>query len=243
MTETVTEPPPEFYGNVIKEMRKHWVDAAAERRGVDPDAVDCALVIGNDKDAEVRINDEVRAAVYVGDDQIVDLDAAAASHGKDGDLRGLVPDVPPDLPYMFFDLRLGYLSFNLQPRRDMAERHVRNAGQFWHAACDLVARGGLNAACENMFAAAELATMALMEVAEDPGFGHRSRSEWLQDHAAGVGLTEDQAKALSELHIARNAYRYGDEAATMSPVSLLERVPHVEAILQAASAAVERPTQ
>ena len=106
----------------------------------------------------------------------------------------------------------------------------------------LIEHGGPNAACENLFAAAELATMALMEVAEDPGFGHRRRSDWLQDHAAAVGLTEEQAKTLAELYVARDAYRYGDQAATMSPVALLERVPHVEAILQAAKAAVDPPT-
>jgi len=141
-------PPPEFFENVIRELRRHWVDPAAERKGIDPAAVDCALIIGATGEAEVRLNEAVKAAVYVGDDRIVDLDRAVESQPEGGEetrIRGLVPDVPPDEPFSFFDLRLGYLSFDYQPRRQSAKRHMTIAEQFWHAACDLVMRGGLGA--------------------------------------------------------------------------------------------------
>ncbi len=180
MADSMPAPPPEFFGNVIRELRRHWVDAAAVREGIDPAQVDRALIIGATGGAKVRLNEAVRAAVYVGDDRIVDLDRAVelqADGGENIPIRGLVPDVPPDEPFSFFDLRLGYLSFDYQPRRQWAKQHLTTAEQFWHAARDLVMRGGLGAACENMFAAAELATMALMEVSRNAGWGHSRRSE------------------------------------------------------------------
>jgi hypothetical protein len=236
-----TEPPPEFFGNVIRELRRHWVDSAAQRKGLDPAKVHRALIIGNTRDAEVRFNEAVKAAVYVGDDRIVDLDRAVEMQAKDGEdaqIRGLVPDVPPDEPFAFFDLRLGYLSIDYQPRRQWARRHLTVAEQFWHAAQDLILRGGLGAACENMFAAAELATMALMQVSENAGWGHSKRSQWLRANGQAHGLTDEAAAALGVLHEARNVYRYGDTAARITPVSLIELVPHVAAVLTAARGAV-----
>lgn len=229
--------PSEFFGNVIAELRRHWVDAQARRQGIDPVDVTRAMILGATSAAEVRVNDDVRAAVYVGDDEILDLDEAAARSAEQGELviRGLVPDVPPDAAFAFFDVRLGYLAFDYQPRRAWAQRHLAIAGQFWAAARYLMDRGGLNAACENLFAAAELATMALLEAAAAPASGHRSRSEWLRANAAGTGLTAPQAAVLAVLLAARNAYRYGDAGATdLSPVGLLEQAEHVERLLQIA---------
>jgi len=239
---TPAAPPPEFFGNVIRELRRHWVDAAAVRKGIDPAQVDRALIIGVTGDAEIRLNEAVRAAVYVGDDRIVDLDRAFELQA-DGDdempIRGLVPDVPPDEPFSFFDLRLGYLSFDFQPRRQWAKRHLTIAEQFWHAAQDLVMRGGLGAACENMFAAAELATMALMEVSHNAGWGHSRRSEWLRANGRVHGLTEEEAATLGVLYGARNVYRYGDTTSGITPVALVELVPHVSALLAATRTAVK----
>lgn len=237
MTHT-DEPSPEFYANVVREMRRHWVDAAAEREGLEPRNVTTALVLLRDNHAEVRINESVRAAVYIGDDAILNLNAAAARASKEQEIRGIVPDVPPDVPFMIFDLRLGYVAFDLQPRRGMAERHLTTGEQFMHAARDLVGRGALNAACENLFAAAELATMALMEVSVDPGFGHRLRSEWLNDHAGAVGLSAVEAAALGDLLEARNSYRYGDQTAAISPLAIIDYLPNVETMLSAARNAV-----
>lgn len=242
---TPSTPPPEFFSNVIRELRRHWVDSAAERAGIKPEEVHRALIIGATGDAEVRVNQAVGAAVYVGDDRIVDLDRAVelrAEGGEKREIRGLVPDVPPDEPFSFYDLRLGYLSFDLQPRRQWAKRHLTSAEQFWHAAEELVMRGGLSAACENMFAAAELATMALMEVSQNAGWGHSRRSEWLHANGDTHGLTSEEASALGVLLGARNAYRYGDTAPGVTPVSLLELVPHVSAILGAARSAVNTMT-
>lgn len=92
-------PPPEFFHNAIAEIRKHWVDPAAKRQGIDPATVNRALVIGNSADAEVRINELAKAAVYVGDDRIVDVDKAAEvlpQGASDEAFRGLLPDVGPD---------------------------------------------------------------------------------------------------------------------------------------------------
>lgn len=242
-------PPPEFFGNVIRELRRLWVDSAAERSGVNPAEVSRALIIGATSDAEVRANQAVKAAVYVGDDRIVDLDRAVELREEgdaEAEIRGLVPDAPPDEPFSFYDLRLGYLSFDLQPRRQRAKRHLTTAEQFWHAAQDLVMRGGLDAACENMFAAAELATMAMMEVSQNAGWGHSRRSEWLRANGHAHGLTGEEAAALEVLHRARNAYRYGDATASrVTPVSLVELVPHVSAVLTAARSAVNlaKPTE
>ncbi len=235
--------PPEFFGNVVKEMHKHWVDAAAASRGIPTNSVRRAIVLLNGHDAEVRLGVEVRAAVYVGNDRIVDLDTAASLPAEERRIRGVVPDVHPNDRYMFFDLDLGYLSFDLQPRRDMARRHVTIAEQFLHAAGELLALGGLNAACENLFAAAELATMAAMEASTDPGFGHRRRSEWLSSNGAGLGLNAEQSVILGLLLDARNSYRYGDlGASVMTPVDLVESVALVEAVVLAAQALVEQAT-
>jgi hypothetical protein len=242
MADSMPAPPPEFFGNVIRELRRHWVDAAAVREGIDPAQVDRALIIGATGGAKVRLNEAVRAAVYVGDDRIVDLDRAVelqADGGENIPIRGLVPDVPPDEPFSFFDLRLGYLSFDYQPRRQWAKQHLTTAEQFWHAARDLVMRGGLGAACENMFAAAELATMALMEVSRNAGWGHSRRSEWLRANGPVHGLTDADAATLGVLHGARNVYRYGDTTSGITPVSLVELIPHVAAVLAAARNAVE----
>lgn len=50
-----TKPPPEFIGNVIRQLREHWVDRESIRQGVDPESVTRSLIIGNSGDAEVRI--------------------------------------------------------------------------------------------------------------------------------------------------------------------------------------------
>lgn len=243
MTESMpAAPPPEFFENVILQLRRHWVDAAAERRGIDPGQVDRALIIGATAGAEVRLNEAVKAAVYVGDDRIVDLDGAVglqADGGEGSSIRGLVPDVPLDEPFSFFDLRLGYLVFDYQPRRQWAKRHLTTAEQFWHAAQDLVMRGGLGAACENMFAATELATMALMEVSHNAGWGHPRRSEWLRANGPRHGLTDEEAATLGVLYGARNVYRYGDTTSGTTPVSLVELIPHISVVLAAARSAVE----
>ncbi len=234
-------PPPEFFGNVIGELRRHWVDPAAERKGIDPAMVDRALIIGATGEAEVRLNEAVKAAVYVGDDRIVDLDRAVELKSEGGEetwIRGLVPDVPPDEPFSFFDLRLGYLSVDYR-RRQRAKRHMTIAEQFWYAARELVLRGGLGAACENMFAATELATMALMEVSQNAGWGHSKRSEWLRANGPAHGLTDEEAATLGVLHEARNVYRYGDTTSEITPVSLIELVPHVSAVLAISRSAVE----
>lgn len=236
-------PPPEFFHNAIAEIRKHWVDPAAKRQGIDPATVNRALVIGNSADAEVRINELAKAAVYVGDDRIVDVDKAAEvlpQGASDEAFRGLLPDVGPDDPYSFFDLRLGYLSFDYQPGRERARRHLRRATQFWHAARDLVLRGGIDAACENMFAAAELAVMAIMEGTDCAVRGHSGRSTWLETNGPRYGLTPEESAVVGQLLDARNLYRYGDGASTITPVALLDLYSHVEAVLEAARQAIAK---
>lgn len=234
-------PPPEFFENAIVEIRRHWVDPAARREKIEPSAVYRALVIGNTGAGEVRINEAAKAVVYVGDDRIVDVDQAAAllpGGASDEQFRGLLPDVGPDEPYSFFDLRLGYLSFNFQPGRERARRHLTAASQFWHAARDLVRRGGIDAACENMFAAAELATMAMMEGTTSAIRAHSARSAWLQSNGPAYGLTPDESACLGKLLSARNLYRYGDATSTITPVALVEIYSHVEAVLMAAQQAI-----
>jgi hypothetical protein len=109
---------------------------------------------------------------------------------------------------------------------------------FWHAARDLVSRGGIAAACENMFAAAELATMAIMEGTNCAVRGHSARSTWLQSNGPTYGLTPDESASLGKLLNARNLYRYGDATSTITPVALLELYSHVEAVLIAAQQAI-----
>ncbi|HSH59890.1 MAG TPA: HEPN domain-containing protein [Acidimicrobiales bacterium] len=241
--EPTSEPlPPGFFKNAIAEIRKHWVDPAARRQGIDPSKVHRAFVIGNTGVAEVRINDAVKAAVYVGEDRIVDLDQAAEllpRGASDENFKGLLPDVGPDDPYSFFDLQLRYLSFDYQPGRELARRHLARADQFWHAAGDLVARGAIDAACENMFAAAELATMALMEGTNGAVRGHSARSTWLEANGPTYGLTSEDSATLGKLLQARNVYRYGDSRSTITPVVLLELYMHVQNVLRAAQRAVD----
>jgi HEPN domain-containing protein len=236
------EPSSDLFPNIIQQLRDHWVDQAARRQGVGPDDVSCALILGATGDAEVRINEAVKAALYIDDDRIMDLDETIErlASGENFLIRALIPDVPPDQPFSFFDLRLGYLVFDWQPRRAWAKRHMMIAEQFWHAARDLVSRGGLNAACENMFAAAELATMALMEVSEHAGLGHHSRSEWLRTNGPAYGLSDTAAAVLEALYRGRNVYRYGDSESTITPVELLGLLPHVEALLDTSRMAVRR---
>lgn len=139
---------------------------------------------------------------------------------------------------MFFDLDLGQLHFDLQPRREWAKRHLSVAEQFRFAVKLLVERGGFGAACENLFACAELATMALMEAGDKPVFDHRRRSTWLVALGAAFGLSENESQVLEILLAARNAYRYGDAAAAVSAVELMERVAHVDKLLAVAQSVV-----
>lgn len=125
-----------------------------------------------------------------------------------------------------------------QPGRERARRHLTTASQFWHAARDLVRRGGIDAACENMFAAAELATMAMMEGTNSAVRGHSARSARLQTNGPAYGLTSDESASLGRLLNARNLYRYGDATSTITPVGLLELYSHVEAVLAAAQQAI-----
>jgi hypothetical protein len=97
----------------------------------------------------------------------------------------------------------------------------------------------MNAACENMFGAAELATMALMETEASRARDHKTRTQWLVGNGARHGLTSDQSNSLRRLHEARNLYRYGDISIGVTPVDLVEMVPHVHALLEVARAAVE----
>lgn len=235
---SASDPPPEFFPNVVKQLRAHWVDAEATRRGVDPVTVTRALIIGNNADAEVRIGAAVRAAVYLGDDRIVSLDEAAAIISNPEEVRGIVHDVSPDSPYMFFDLHLGQLQFDLQPRREWAKRHLAVAEQFQFVVGPLVERGGFGAACENLFACAELATMALMEAGNQPLFGHRARSEWLAANGAAFGLSEVESEVLGVLLTARNVYRYGDPSSVISAVELMDRLAHVDKLIVAARSVV-----
>lgn len=236
-------PPSQFFGNVVRELRKHWVDREAERQGVDPHTVTRALIIGNSADAEVRIGDEVQAAVLLGDDQIVSLDEAVTTGTEPGAIRAVVPDLLPEQPHMLFDLELGHLTFDLRRRRVQAERHLHVAEQFRAAAALLIRHQGFGAACENLFAAAELATMALMEAGNEPLFGHPKRAIWLEANAAGFGLSQPDSEVLGKLLTARNSYRYGDTPPTITAAELVGWCPHVDKLLDAARELLEAPSR
>jgi hypothetical protein len=182
----------------------------------------------------------VKAAAFIGDDRIVDLDLAAELVRGGEDLRGLIPDVPPNKAFSFFDLRLGTFHFDFAPRREWASRHLFAADQFEWAAERLVKHAGMHAATENLFATAELATMALMELSKTPNTNHTSRSAWLLAHGPRLGLTPDEAATLSVLLGARNVYRYGDKQTTATPVTVVEQLPHVRRLMEVARHALER---
>ena len=116
----------------------------------------------------------------------------------------------------------------------MARRHLVNSDQFWFAATKLIGRNALSAGCENLFGAAELAVMAIIEASGAVTSSHRARSAWLLDHGHTLGLSADQCAALGSLLSARNSYRYGDHRVNVSPMQLIELVPAVEAIRAAA---------
>ena len=105
---------PEFYINAIANMRLHWVDRAAISQGIAPENIFRALIFsatdngGIGGDAEVRLNEEAKAMIYLGVDRIVDFaETTKLKRSEDFEAHGLVPDVPSDRPYIFFDTRLG----------------------------------------------------------------------------------------------------------------------------------------
>ncbi len=116
----------------------------------------------------------------------------------------------------------------------MARRHHRTAEQFLFAATWLLERGGFEAACENLFAAAELATMAIMESADASTRNHRSRADWLEARGVEMQVPARGVAALRVLLAARNGYRYGDMAIIATRVDLLELHPDVEELFSVA---------
>lgn len=205
--------------------------------GIDPTTVRRALIAGNTADATVSINGDARALVLFASGRIADVDIALSV--ADDVIVTVIPDIRVDEPFAFFDVDLGVLKFDYHPRRDAAERDVVAALQFLAACRVLAGRGGFDAVCENMFAATELATMAMMKLAGTEGWGHSTRTEWLIAEGAWYGLTPEQAQVLAELRAARNDYRYGDAVPDMTVVELLSRLPSVEAVVSAARRAVE----
>lgn len=251
MTTPSHQPRNEFYETATAELRKHFVESVAIAAGIEPAQVYRALIVGTptgpdgaiviNRHAIVTLNDDVKVLVFIGDDEILTADEVVAK-GRQGEMRGVILGVERGVPFSFFDVSLGYLSFDYRGSEEKAQRYLLGANQFWYAAQHMVFKGGYEAACENMFAAAELATMALMQVGGRKATeGHKSRARWLQESGSDLGLSSAGSRVVQVLYDARNDWRYDDGHSPQVPVDLVKLVPIVAEVVDAARAALIPP--
>ncbi len=189
-----------------------------------------------------RFNEQIEVHVWVEDEGFLPPEEVVAQ-GKQAAIRGIMLDAQRGLPYLFFDERLNWSEDDLEPEKKAAE-DLDRALQFLMAAEFLVSEGMFEAACENMFAAAELAVMAFLQAKQiglpDTTTKHWARAEWLCDHGeTSLGVSPEDAQVLVTLCRARNDWRYGDRGkdgsrALRIPTELVKRLPGVQRIVRRA---------
>lgn len=214
--------------NFVRQMFERYVEPELDRRGLASDTPVGAfqiLMFTDGRPAEIRLDDEIRIAADVelrpgaevqpnGKILLRDIETIRSSR--------LPPDDDPNAGYatviFYGDFKKFHASFDLRYNRAHASRHLDLAKEYSEAARVSQKAGFLRPACDNLFSAMELASLAWLALHHGSlltAKTHAPVHSELNRQAHLRNVEADPAPTLNRLRDLREAARYlrsGDEA-------------------------------
>lgn len=220
---------PEFASNVIDQMFLHWI---RPELGLEPSEVHQALVVFEGDVARVMVNDDAHFWAIAGDNaEIVD-----PSERFVGEITDLLPDgVGPHLKWTGFVTAQGGRAVTLDflPNVTRVAPLIERAHQFLRSAKLTLETVGLESAVEQMFAAAELSVMTLIQIADwDDRRRHDRRKEWIAEQVVNGAMPAAFEAAFRKLYDNRNLARYNEGELTFDTTEALQLVDTVAAMVE-----------
>lgn len=220
---------PELASNVIDQLFLHWI---RPQLGLEPSEVHQALVVFEGDVARVMVNDDAHFWAIAGENaEIVDPSAPFV-----GQITDLLPDgVGPHLKWTGFVTAQGGRAVTLDflPNVTRVAGLIERAHQFLRSAKVTLETVGLESAVEQMFAAAELSVITLIQIAEwDDQRKHHLRKEWIAGQVARGAMPAAFGGAFGKLYENRNFARYGEGELTFDAEEALQLVDTVAAMVE-----------
>ncbi|MFI6218746.1 HEPN domain-containing protein [Nocardia brasiliensis] len=220
---------PDLVPNAIDQMFLHWI---RPQLGMEPGDVHQALIVFDGAIARTSVNIDVRFWAIAGENaEIVDPGNVFV-----GQITDLLPDrIDPRLTWTGFVTAEGGRAASLDyvanvvrvaPLVDRAYRFLRSA----QLTLENVA---LEPAVEQMFSAAELSVMTLIQVAGwDDRKRHSRRNDWVAAQVAERALPAAFETTFRQLYDNRNLARYGEGTLTFDATEALDHLDTVAAMVE-----------
>lgn len=220
---------PDLAPNVIDQMFHHWI---RPQLGLEPSEVRQALVVFDGSTARVTVNDEAHFWAIAGDNaEIVD-----PSERFVGQITDLLPDgVNPHLKWTGFVTAQGGRAVTLDylPNVTRVAPLIERAHQFLRSAKVTLENVGLETAVEQMFGAAELSVMTLIQIEGwNDKRDHSRRKKWIARQVVNGALPAAFEAAFRKLYENRNLARYNEGELTFDTTEALQLVDTVAAMVE-----------
>ena len=220
---------PELVSNAIDQMFLHWIRPAV---GLEPNEVHQALVVFDGTSARVTVNDDARFWAIAGENaEIVD-----PSEHFIGQITDLLPGgVDPRLTWTGFVTAEGgrAVTMDYLPNVVRVAPLVERAYRFLRSAQATLDTAGLEPAVEQLFSAAELSVMTLINVTGwNDGKNHYRRKEWIAEQVAKGAMPAAFEKTFRTLFDNRNRARYGEGELTFGTTEATDIVDTVAAMVE-----------